>query len=90
VAHLITSTPSKILKGKTPYEILFGRQPFYDHLQVFGCLWFAQNKRKTKDKRQICFLKQEVCLLGILFETRGGRFFIWKLYDHFKLGCSPS
>ena len=44
--------PSVVLKGKTPYELLHKKQPEYWHLKVFGCLAFAYNPSRTKDKFQ--------------------------------------
>ena len=49
-AHLINRTPSKVLGGNTPYEVLFHRKLSYDHLRVFGSLCFAQHHSKQKDK----------------------------------------
>jgi len=40
-AYLINRTPSKLLKGKTPHEVLFGCKPSYDEVRVFGVLCFA-------------------------------------------------
>jgi len=34
-AYLINRTPSRLLKGKTPYEVMYHQQPAYDHIQVF-------------------------------------------------------
>ena len=48
--HLINRTPTKVLNGKTPYEILFQSTPSYNHIQVFGCLCYAHNFQKKKDK----------------------------------------
>ncbi|XP_074284115.1 uncharacterized protein LOC141608671 [Silene latifolia] len=73
-AYLINRTPTKILAGRTPYELLHGEPPSLDNLRVFGCLAYAHNKTKPKDK----------------FKERGTRcIFIgypkhqkgWKLYD---------
>ena len=48
--HLINRTPSRVLKGKCPYEILHLQPPSYDHLKVFGCLCFVQIRPTSKDK----------------------------------------
>jgi len=48
-AHLINRTPSKLLVGKTPYEMLYQQKPSYEHLKVFGTLCFAKIKG-SKDK----------------------------------------
>lgn len=48
--HLINYTPSQVLHGKTPYELLFGKKPDLDQLRVFGCLCFAHRKARDKDK----------------------------------------
>jgi len=36
--NLINCTPSALLNGKTPYEVLYGALPKYDHLRVIGYL----------------------------------------------------
>ncbi|KAJ0900510.1 putative RNA-directed DNA polymerase [Helianthus annuus] len=34
-------TPSSVIGGRTPYELVYGFEPFLDHLRVFGCLGFC-------------------------------------------------
>jgi hypothetical protein len=53
-AYLINRSPTKLLHGKTPYEVLLHATPSYDHLRVFGCLCYAHNvlhKLHKFDKR---------------------------------------
>jgi len=52
--HLINRTPNSVLQGKTPYEVLCHKEPSIDHFRVFGCLRFAQNRMKGKDKFTSC------------------------------------
>lgn len=40
----------KLLSWKTPYEMLFHKQPNYQTLQIFGCLCYATNTQPRKDK----------------------------------------
>ena len=49
-AHLINRTPSRLLGGKSPYQLLHGSAPRYNTLRVFGCLCFAQKCPKNQDK----------------------------------------
>lgn len=48
--YIINRTPTPLLSGKTPYELLFGSIPSYSHLKVFGCLCFATNTSSAKTK----------------------------------------
>lgn len=48
-AFLINRFPSRVLKFKTPYEILFGKLPSYVSLKRFGCLaYFYELRTSTK------------------------------------------
>lgn len=49
-AHLINRTPTKLLNGLTPYELLHGSPPKHDTLRVFGCLCYAQRRPRSSDK----------------------------------------
>ncbi|XP_071718006.1 uncharacterized protein [Rutidosis leptorrhynchoides] len=42
--------PMKILQWKSPYEILHGVKPTYDHLRTIGCLCYANVNKPNKDK----------------------------------------
>ena len=48
--HLIKRLPTPVLSNKAPYEVLLNKLPKYKHLRVFGCLVFALNPARVKDK----------------------------------------
>ena len=37
-AYQINGLPSPVIRNRTPYEVLLGKQPKYDHIRVFGSL----------------------------------------------------
>jgi len=49
-AYLFNCTPTNILGSKAPYEALFGVQPSYKHIWVFGSLCYVHNHSRTRDK----------------------------------------
>jgi len=49
-SYLNNRTPSSILKGKIPYEILLKCKPFCDNLWIFGCLCYAYHNQRPKNK----------------------------------------
>jgi len=63
--------PTKVLKGKTPFEILFGQAPTYGHLRVFGSLCFMTTTKHGRDKFQA---RAKMCVfMGYPFGKKGYR-----------------
>jgi len=73
-AHVINRTPSSLLHRKTPYECLYGKVPSYADLKTFGCLCFAHNLQRHKDK--FGARGRKCVFVGYPFGKRG-----WRLYD---------
>ncbi|GJS10911.1 copia protein [Tanacetum coccineum] len=51
--------PSSVLKGKSPYELVFNKKLSLKHLRVFGCLCFAtilNNHDKFSSRAEKCVL----------------------------------
>ena len=74
VAHVINLTPTRILKGKCPHEVLFGFTPSYSKLRVFGSLCFAH--KQLRDKNKFVPRSRKCVFVGYPFGKKG-----WKLYD---------
>ena len=73
-AHMINRTPTQILDGKSPYEVLHGSPPLYDQLRVFGCLCYAHTRPRDRDKFST---RSRKCLfVGYPFGKKA-----WRLYD---------
>lgn len=56
--YLINKLPTTVLQGKTPFELLHGKEPKIDYLRVFGYLCYASslprgNKLDSRDKKQL-------------------------------------
>ena len=50
-AYLLNRMPSRILKGKSPFEMFFpGKNPFSVPPRVFGCVSFVHNHSLNRDK----------------------------------------
>jgi len=73
MGYLINWTPSIILDGKTPHEILYGHPP-YEHLRVFGSLCYVHNQRALGDK--FTTRSRKGIFVGYPYGKKG-----WRLYD---------
>lgn len=72
--HLINLTPTPVLHGKTPYELLYGVAPTYADVRVFGCLCYAANRPRAKDKFD--YKSRRCIFVGYPFGKKG-----WRLFD---------
>lgn len=72
--HLINRTPSSVLQGKTPYELLFETKPQYDLLHTFGCLCYSH--RLSRDKDKFGPRSRRCVFVGCPFGKKG-----WRLFD---------
>ena len=57
--YLINRLPSSILNGKSPFSLVYGREPNLSHLRSFGCLCFAvilKGSDKFSEKAEKCVL----------------------------------
>lgn len=73
-AHVINLTPTRVLNGKCPHEMLFGSTPSYSKLRVFGSLCFAH--KQLRDKNKFVPRSRRCVFVGYPFGKKG-----WKLYD---------
>lgn len=73
-AYLINRTPTPLLGGKTPYEILYRKRPCFDNIKVLGCLCYAQSKERPKDK--FGERGKRCIFIGYPHSKKG-----WKVYD---------
>ena len=71
-AYLINRTPSKLLSGKTPYELVYKNKLNHDFIKVFGCLSFAQIRSGDKFASR----SRRCAFIGYYFKKKS-----WKLYD---------
>ena len=77
-AHIINRTPTKVLNGKTPYEVLHGRPPIYEQLRVFGCLCYAHQRPRGRDK--FATRSRKCLFVGYPFSKKA-----WRVFH--KPGC---
>lgn len=73
-AYLINRTPSVILQGKTPYEVIHGKQPAYEQLRVLGSLCYIHNRETRGDKFES--RSRKCVLVGYPYGKKG-----WRVFD---------
>ncbi|GJY16990.1 putative RNA-directed DNA polymerase, partial [Tanacetum coccineum] len=57
--YLINRLPSSVLNGKSPFSLVYGREPNLSHLRSFGCLCFAaivKGSDKFSERSEKCVL----------------------------------
>lgn len=69
--YLINRTPTPLLSGQSPFEVLFHKPPSYNHLKVFGCLCYATIVPHQRDKFAPIAIKG--VFLGYPYGTKGYR-----------------
>jgi hypothetical protein len=71
--YILNRTPTEALQWKTPYEVVWGRQPLVAHMHPIGSRAYAHNRNlKTADKTE------SRALIGHLVEYQGTNIFhIW-------------
>ncbi|CAM8954310.1 unnamed protein product [Rhodiola kirilowii] len=73
-AFIINHTPSPNLGHRTPYELLHNRVPSYNSFRVFGCLCFASQMPRSRDK--FAPRSRKCIFIGYPSGKHG-----WRLYD---------
>ncbi|XP_074277296.1 uncharacterized protein LOC141600938 [Silene latifolia] len=72
--YLINKMPVKLLRWKTPYELLYNELPSYDELRIFGTLCYATMPPTSTDK--FSSRARKCPFLGYPCHQKG-----YKLYD---------
>ena len=70
--YLINRTPSSVLSGKSPYELIYNCEPNLSLLKVFGCLCFStvlNNSDKFSSRSEKCVF------VGYSFNKKGYKLF---------------
>ncbi|KAK9074195.1 hypothetical protein SSX86_006792 [Deinandra increscens subsp. villosa] len=76
-SYLINRTPSSVLNGRSPYELVYGFKPSLNHLRVFGCLCFST---VLNEKDKFSSHADKCILLGYSNQKKGYK--LWSLEKH--------
>ena len=72
--YLINRTPTKLVNGRTPFELVYKRPPPMSHLRVFGCLCYVHNQKHGGDKFEERGTRS--VSVGYPFNNKG-----WRVYN---------
>lgn len=73
--YLINRTPTKLIKGKTPHELLFGSPPSHSTLELLDA--YVMLITNPVSRTNLALEVENVCfLVGTLLERRGGKYLI--------------
>jgi len=50
--YLTNRLPNIVLHNITPFELMYGKKPSYEHLRIFGCLCYMSTCKQGRDKFQ--------------------------------------
>ncbi|KAG8493268.1 hypothetical protein CXB51_010719 [Gossypium anomalum] len=67
--HLINRLPTPVLQGKSPFQVLYGQDPTYDYLRVFGCCCYPYLRPFASNKLE--FRSQPSTFLGYSTQHKG-------------------
>ncbi|KAK1414482.1 hypothetical protein QVD17_30227 [Tagetes erecta] len=71
--YIINRLPSKVIKNQTPYEVVFKKQPDYDHMRTLGCLAYYSSIETGGDKFE--FRGRPGVFMGYPQGTKGFKIF---------------
>ena len=67
--YVLNRTPSRVIDGKTPYEVFTGKKVSLSLIRVFGCVAYVKNDAKLKEK--LAPRARELFFVGVPAGTKG-------------------